>query len=75
MPSSPHLGHRELLGEITKSTNGIRALDSSERTMHERTWVKRAELVRAVQMAHDELSAAIYQILGTADHVDVGAES
>jgi hypothetical protein len=57
----------ELWEEIAKATEGFRALDMSERTAHEKTWGRRADLIRAVQGVHDEFSAAIDRIIGGAE--------
>jgi hypothetical protein len=54
----------ELWDEIAKATEGFRALDLSEKTAHEKTWGRRADLIRAVQGVHDEFSAAIDRIIG-----------
>jgi hypothetical protein len=57
----------ELWDEIAKATEGFRALDLSEKTAHEKTWGRRADLIRAVQGVHDEFSAAIDRIIGGAE--------
>jgi hypothetical protein len=54
----------ELWDEIAKATEGFRALDLSEKTAHEKTWGRRADLIRAVQGVHDEFSAAMDRIIG-----------
>jgi hypothetical protein len=56
-----------LWDEIAKATEGLRALDLSEKTAHEKTWGRRADLIRAVQGVHDEFSAAIDRIIGGAE--------
>jgi hypothetical protein len=57
----------ELWDEIAKATEAFRALDMSERTTHEKTWGRRADLIRAVQTVHDEFAAAIDRIIGGAE--------
>jgi hypothetical protein len=54
----------ELWDGIAKATEGFRALDQSEKTAHEKTWGRRADLIRAVRGVHDEFSAAIDRIIG-----------
>jgi len=57
----------ELWDEITKATEGFRALDLSEKTAHEKTWGRRADLIRAVQAVHDEFSTGIDRIIGATE--------
>ncbi|MEW5962788.1 MAG: DUF2130 domain-containing protein [Pseudomonadota bacterium] len=55
-----------LLGSIDAGTDHLVDLDAREQKAHQATWKRRAELIRAVQKAHGDLTFEIDRIIGTA---------
>lgn len=55
---------RDLLDGIIKLTGDMADLDVKETASHQVTWKKRSELIRGIQTAHGEFSAAISRIVG-----------
>jgi len=53
-----------LWNQIAQVTNDMLDLDRAETAAHQKTWGRRADLIRAVQGAHDEFSAVIDRIIG-----------
>jgi hypothetical protein len=52
----------DLLNRIGNLTTEMVDLDRTETTVHEKTWTKRAELIRGVRNVQDEFSAAVSRI-------------
>jgi hypothetical protein len=53
-----------LWDQIAQVTNDLLDLDRAETASHQKTWTRRADLVRAVKSVHAEFSAAIDRIIG-----------
>ena len=53
----------DLFDRIVKLTGEITNLDTSETASHQRTWAKRAALIKGVQDANSEVTAAISAIM------------
>ena len=60
--TSPGAG--PLWDRIAQVTSDMIDLDRAETAAHQKTWTRRADLIRAVQGVHDEFSAAIDRIIG-----------
>lgn len=56
---------RQMLDQIGQLTNELTAVDRSEVVAHQRVWTRRAELVRAVQKANQDIATEIEAIIGT----------
>ncbi len=54
-----------LLSSIEGHTDTMFDLDRDEEKSHQRTWKRRAELIRNVQRAHGDLTSEIERIIGT----------
>ena len=54
-----------LLSSIEAHTDTMFDLDRDEEKSHQRTWKRRAELIRNVQRAHGDLTSEIERIIGT----------
>lgn len=63
-----------LLGSIDAGSDHLIELDAKEQKAHQATWKKRAELIRAVQKAHGDLTFEIDRIIGTAGNRAAGEE-
>jgi hypothetical protein len=53
----------QLLDQIGSITGAISEIDAKERSNHSTIWNRRAELVRAIQSAHNEVSSEIQRII------------
>ena len=53
----------DLLNRIIRATSDLNELDRSETTAHQRVWTKRGDLIRSVQSAHSEFTAAVGGII------------
>lgn len=53
---------RELWDEIAKVAEDFRALDLTEKSAHDKVWGRRADLIRAMQSATNELVSAVDRI-------------
>lgn len=56
---------RQMLDQTCKLTDELTAIDRSEVAAHQRVWTRRAELVRAVQKANQDIATEIDAIIGT----------
>lgn len=56
-------GCTDLFDRIVKLTVDMVDLDRAETTAHQKTWGKRADLIRGVQALHDEFSSAVSAII------------
>lgn len=56
---------QHLLGSIESHADSMFDLDRDEEKAHQRTWKRRAELIRHVQRAHGDLTSEIERIIGT----------
>jgi hypothetical protein len=56
---------RQMLDQIGKLTEELTAVDRSELVAHQRVWTRRADLVRAVQKANQDIATDIDGIIGT----------
>ena len=68
---------RQTLDQIGKLTDELTSVDRSELTTHQRVWNRRAELIRAVETANQDIATEIDSIVGTsgiAPHVELAAK-
>lgn len=56
---------RQMLDQTCRLTDELSAVDRSEVVAHQRVWTRRAELVRAVQKANQDIATEIEAIIGT----------
>jgi hypothetical protein len=57
-------GCTDLLDKIAKLTADMATLDATETAAHQKTWTRRADLIRGVQAVHNEFSSAVSAIIG-----------
>ena len=53
-----------LWNQIADATNELNALDRSEKISHEKTWGRRADLIRDLKEAHHSFGEAINRVIG-----------
>jgi hypothetical protein len=53
--------------QMTQATADMADLDRAETVAHQKTWTRRADLIRGVQAVHDEFSGAIDRIISGND--------
>ncbi len=53
--------------QMTQATADMTDLDRAETVAHQKTWTRRADLIRGVQVVHDEFSGAIDRIISGND--------
>jgi hypothetical protein len=61
----------DLWDQIAQITNDMLDLDRSETLAHQKTWSRRADLIRAVQGVHHEFASAIDGIIGGTETVEI----
>jgi hypothetical protein len=64
----------DLLERIVKLTEELVALDRTETAAHQKTWTRRADLIRGVQQFHDDFAASIDRIISTEEPANVEAQ-
>jgi len=57
---------RQMLDQIGKLSDELTGVDRSELVAHQRVWSRRAELIRAVEKANQDIATEIDSIIGTA---------
>lgn len=61
-------------GQIETATDDMIGLDRAETAAHQKTWNRRAELIRAIQAAHNDLTGQIDTIISGDLELEIGHE-
>jgi hypothetical protein len=60
----------DLFNQINKLADDMMDLDRTETAAHQKTWSRRADMIRGVQQVYDEFGAAVSRIIGATESAD-----